>query len=77
MEDAVEVDPQWGGGYHDQSLHSCQPRDLVLESVQEDGEAAGQVALETVSKVSHNLTHAGDGSLLHLLVNILCLKTKN
>ena len=73
VENNSQIDPQWRGGHQDQSLDGGQPRDLVLESVQEYRETTGQLALETVAQVSHDLTHAGDGSLLHFLVDILGL----
>ena len=77
VEDAAEVNLQWRRGHHDERLDSRQPRDLVLESVQEDWEAAGEVTLEAVSQVRHYLPHAGDGSLLDLLVNVLGLGEKS
>ena len=51
------------------------PGDFISQSVQEDWQTVGQELLKTVSQVRHDLTHAGDGSLLHLLVNILRLES--
>ena len=51
------------------------PGDFISQSVQEDWQTVGQELLETVSQVRHDLPHAGDGSLLHLLVNVLRLES--
>ena len=48
--------------------------DLVPQTVHKDGHTLGQLGREGVANGRHNLTHARDGSLLHLLVNVRCLE---
>ena len=56
VENTAQIDPQRRGGHQDEGLDRGQPGDLVLESVQEYRETTGQLALETVAQVSHDLS---------------------
>ena len=44
------------------------------KAIDHDGEASGEFCLEVVPDIGHHLAHAGDGSLLHLLVDFLSLE---
>ena len=59
-----------GGGNHRQRLHGRQAGDLVPQAVQQDREADGQLRLQVVAQLTDQLTHAADGTLLHLLVDV-------
>ena len=48
-------------------LDSCEPRDLVAQSVEEQGQAGGQLGIQRVTQRGDDQPHAGDGALLHLL----------
>ena len=74
--DASEVDPQGRRGHKDEGLDCSQPGNLVLQPVKKYGETGAELLLEIVAQVGHNLSHTGDGALLHLLINILGLETK-
>ena len=52
--------------------NSSEPRDLVSQSVHEDGHALRQLQpfFQRVTHAGHDLPHADDGSLLHLLVHV-------
>ena len=44
------------------------------EAIEHDGEASGEFCLQVVPEMGHDLAHARDGSLLHLLVDVLSLE---
>ena len=44
------------------------------EAIEHDGEASGEFCLQVVPEMGHHLAHARDGSLLHLLVDVLSLE---
>ena len=48
----------------------CQPRDLILQSLQENRKNPLQLCHQVVTEVTHHVTHTGNGPLLDLLVNV-------
>ena len=44
------------------------------EAIEHDGEASGEFCLQVVPEMGHHLAHVRDGSLLHLLVDVLSLE---
>ena len=68
LENAAQVNPQRRTGNGNQGLDCSQPRDLVPQPLEEDGEAGGELSLQGVAQVSHHLAHAGDCPLFHLEV---------
>ena len=60
-------------------LSDCSDRsetgDLVPQAIDKDGHALGQLGSERVTNGGHDLPHAGDGSLFHLLVYVSCFET--
>ena len=68
LENAAQVNPQGRTGDGNQGLDCSQPRDLVPQPLEEDGEARGELSLQGIAQVSHHLAHAGDCPLFHLEV---------
>ena len=66
LEYAAQVDSQRRASDRDQGFDRRQPRDLVPQSLEEDGQAGGELGLQRVAEVRYHLTHAGDGPFLHL-----------
>ena len=59
-----------GAGDESEGFDGCESCDFILQTIVEDGQTSWELWLEMVSKMSNNSSHAGDGSLLNLLVNV-------
>ena len=70
----------WSTGYHSlgnlcDGPDSRQTGDLILQAVDEDGDTLREFLCESVADRGHHLSHASDGTLLHLLIDVSCLET--
>lgn len=68
-QDGLQADLQWDHG-HSVSALTAEPCDLVPQAVQEEQERRLQVVPSRSPRWPHKVAHAGDGPLLHLLVQV-------